>query len=107
MNSSGTWSPDGKKFAFVIFEDGDNQFAILDVKSREIKRKIRINDAEAILDIAWSPDGQSIVVSGMEGGISDLHLYNFETDSTQKLTDDRHAQFQASWSSGGQKIVFA
>ncbi|MEJ2105523.1 MAG: basic secretory protein-like protein, partial [Ignavibacteriaceae bacterium] len=47
MNSAGTWSQDGKYFAFVVTEDGNNQIAILDVDSKDISRKLNPGEVDA------------------------------------------------------------
>lgn len=106
MNSSGSWSPDGEKFAFIILEEGDNQIAILDVSSKEIQRKIRINDVTSISHISWSPDNEMLAVAGTCGGINDLYLYNLKTDKAAQLTDDRFTELQPSWSPDANTLAF-
>jgi hypothetical protein len=36
LSSTGTWSPDGRKLAFVVFAEGDQELAIFDLQRREI-----------------------------------------------------------------------
>src|SRR3954465_9378141 len=42
INSSGDWSPDGSKFAFVTYANGDNQVAVIDVRHADIERRISL-----------------------------------------------------------------
>jgi Tol biopolymer transport system component len=105
-NSAGCWSPDGAKLAFVVFEDGDNRIAILDVASQKIERTINIDGLNAITYLAWSPDGEVMAVSGTAGGISDLFLYHLKDGGVQRLTDDRYAEIQPTWSPDGSTIAF-
>ncbi|MGQ0643546.1 MAG: BamA/TamA family outer membrane protein [Gemmatimonadaceae bacterium] len=105
--SSGTWSPDGRKLAFVAFADGDNELVIFDVGSGDIERRIKPRDIGAIVDPAWSPDGRSIVFSGMQGGIADLYLLSIETGAVTRLTSDRSAELQPAWSPDGRVLAFA
>lgn len=107
MNSSGAWSPNARKFAFVVFKGGKTHIAILDVASGRIERRISMAGVEDISDLAWSPDGKFIALSGTSGGGGDLYLYDLETDSAQQLTNDRYAEFQPSWSPDGSRIAFA
>lgn len=107
MDSAGSFSPDGKKFAFVVIQNGDNSIAILNVETKDIEQKIQIEGVTSIMDLAWSPDGQSIALTGLKGGISDLYLYNLNTRTSRQLTDDRYAEIQPSWSSDGARLVFA
>ena len=106
IDSSGTWSPDGRKLAIVIFSSGDNQLAILDVQSGRIEDRVSIEGLGAIQNPAWSPDGQRIAFTGLKGGISDLYLYDFQTESVQQLTNDKHADVHAAWSPDGRTLAF-
>ncbi len=106
IDSSGSWSPDSRKLAFVIFSGGDNQLAILDVQSGRIEDRISIEGLGAIQNPAWSPDGRRIAFTGLRGGISDLYLYDLEGESVQQLTNDKHADLHSAWSPDGRTLAF-
>jgi hypothetical protein len=106
IQASGGWSPDGKKFAYVVFRGGDSRLEILDVESTDVERHIDIADVGAVSDPRWSPDGRRIVFSGMSGGQSDLYTYDLESSSVQRLTNDRYADLQPAWSPDGRTIAF-
>lgn len=105
-NASGAWSPEGDRFAFVVFREGRNEVAIADASSGELDEPIRIEEVNEITGLAWSPDGQYLAVAGSYGGIGDLFLYDIEKGSTRKLTDDRFAELQPAWSPDGSTIAF-
>jgi WD40 repeat protein len=107
LNSAGSWSPDGNRFAFVTFSEGDNEVAIANVADREVVRTLDLGDVSAVHDVAWSPDGGSIAVSGMKGGITDLYLVDLENGRVEQLTNDRYAELNPSWSPDGGTIAFA
>jgi hypothetical protein len=106
INSAGTWSPDGRKFAFIVFADGDNEISILDVASKNVERSISVENVGAINHVAWSPDGQRIAFSGMAGGISDLYVVDLPSGSVQQLTDDRYADLMPAWAPDGNTLAF-
>ncbi|HEY0672181.1 MAG TPA: hypothetical protein VGD27_07945 [Longimicrobiales bacterium] len=107
ISSAGTWSPDGQKFAFPVFADGDMELAILDVSSEDIERRIKIEGVGAIANPAWSPDGSRIAISGMSGGKSDLWLIDQGSGVATQLTNDRYADLQPAWSPDGRTIAFS
>ncbi len=107
MNSAGSWSPEGSRFAFVVFKNGDNGIAILDVERREVEKTISMKQVDQITNIAWSPDGNRILYSGAIGGISDLFIYDLKKEQNEQITDDLYSEIQPSWSPDGKKIAFA
>ena len=106
INSAGSWSPDGRKFVFVTFVEGDNELSILDWNTGGIERRIAVDGVTAMSNPAWSPDGQSIVFTGLDGGISDLYLLDLQTNAVRQLTNDRFGDLQPAWSPDGKTIAF-
>lgn len=106
LDSAGTWSPDGAKFALAVQSRGDNELAILDVRSRRIERRIGIPEAGQLWNPAWSPDGRSIAVSGSVGGWTDLFLIDVESGSARRLTNDAYAELQPEWSPDGRTLAY-
>ena len=106
VSASGSWSPDGKKLAFISFEQGDNRVTIFDVDSRNEERSIAVKGVGAINDAAWSPDGSTIAISGMHGGISDLYLIDVRSSAVRQLTNDRYAELHPAWSPDGKTLAF-
>jgi len=107
IQSSGSWSPDGQKFAFIVFDDGDHQIAIMDINSRNVERRFTVEGVGAVSTVAWSPDGGRIAFSGMSGGISDLYVLDLSSGEVRQLTNDRHAQIHPAWSPDGSILAYA
>ena len=106
IESAGTWSPDGRQFAYVVFSGGDNEIALLDVETREVTRRIAVRGVGAIKDPAWSPDGTQIAFAGVKGGITDLYLVDVAGGTVRQLTNDRYADLQPAWHPDGRHIAF-
>ena len=61
-----SWSPDGKKIAFVSMRNsGRNQIYVMDSIGENIRR---ITEGAFDLNPAWSPDGRTIAYDGREVG---------------------------------------
>jgi len=107
IESSGTWSSDGKNFAFVIFSKGANKIAVLDVEKTRITKEFDIPGVSSFFNPAWSPDGKKIAFTGLVEGISDLYLYDLESGTVEKLTNDFTSNLNPAWSSDGNFIAFS
>ena len=106
LNSSGTWSPDGRRFAFVAFSEGDNELAIWNVQTGRIERRFTVDGVSALSQPAWSPNGETIALSGLDGGISDLYLVDVSSGTAQQLTNDRYGDLQPTWAPDGERLAF-
>ncbi|MBA2245463.1 MAG: PD40 domain-containing protein [Gemmatimonadetes bacterium] len=106
ISSSGTWSPDGRQFAFSALREGADVLVILDVDRAQVVREIRIPNVGEITNPSWSPDGRSIAFSGLRGGVSNLFLLDLQTSQSRQLTDDSLGDLQPQFSPDGSTIAF-
>jgi len=106
LDSAGAWSPDGAKLALVVQTHGDNELAILDVRSRRIERRIDVHETGQLWNPAWSPDGRSIALSGSVGGWTDLFVVDVESGRSRRLTNDPYAELQPEWSPDGRSLAY-
>ncbi|MCA0236643.1 MAG: hypothetical protein LCH81_09695 [Bacteroidetes bacterium] len=107
IESSGTWSPDSKRFAFDAYEKGRSVLIIKDVERNKTLEKIFIPGVPSFSNAAWSPDGKTIVVTGLVNGQTDLFLYHLKTRKVQRLTNDRAAEILPAWSPDGTQIAYS
>ncbi len=105
--SAGTWAPDGKQFVFVVFKQGRNQLALVDIHKRKVVKTIKIDGLESFSNPQWSPDGKQILLLGQKNGQTDLFLYDLENKQLKQITNDFWAEMTPSWSPDGKKIVFS
>ncbi|MFL5403559.1 MAG: BamA/TamA family outer membrane protein [Gemmatimonadales bacterium] len=107
IESSGGWSPDGRRFVFSAVSNGRPLLVLYDVNRGKRIREIRFPKLGEILTPSWSPDGRSVAFSGMSGGLSDLYVYDLDSGHLTQLTQDPFADLQPAWSPDGQTIAFA
>jgi len=106
FESAGTWSPDSKKYAFVIYSNGMNKIAIADMDKAKVVDDFFVPEIPSLSNIDWSPNGDKILFSGLKNGQSDLFTIDIHTKEVQQLTNDYYAQMQPKWSPDARKIVF-
>src|ERR1700743_2982253 len=94
IESAGTWSPDGKKFAFSVFNKGRNRMLVVEVPSGRILDDVSMGKAEQFSNLSWSPDGKQMVFQGLSDGQGDLYLYNFDTKKVNKLHTHKYSDYQ-------------
>ena len=107
ISSAGAWSPDGGRFAFATFTEGDGGIAVSDAERRRVDRFYDLGEVGEVHSLAWSPDGASIAFSGSSGGITDLWLLNVASGAIEKLTSDPWAELHPDFSPDGGTIAFA
>ena len=107
IESAGAWSPDGKRFAFSVFNEGRNKILIINVASGKVLREASMGKAKQFSNLSWSPNGNDIVFNALAEGQSDLYQYNIPSKTVTQLTNDKYTDYQPSFSHDGKKIVFS
>lgn len=107
IENSGTWSPDSKQFAYTIVAKGKNGLVIADVEKGKATRTIFPKGLEAFTAPAWSPDGRSVVVSGLVEGHSDLYQIDLRSERVKQLTNDAYSETHAHWGIDGQTLYYS
>ncbi|MCB0639136.1 MAG: PD40 domain-containing protein, partial [Lewinella sp.] len=107
IESSGTWSPNSDRFAYVGISGGNNVLLISETESGKIVMEAEIPGVPAFSNPAWSPDGRTIVVSGLVDGQTDLYAFDIRSRQVEKLTDDPYSELHPAWSDDGATLYFA
>ncbi len=101
---SPSWSPDGKKLAYVSFENGRSEIFIqsLDGSSRELIASFKgINSSPA-----WSPDGKYISMTLSKDGSADIYIMNLATRQLRRMTRNWAIETEAVWASNGRSLFY-
>lgn len=109
--SSPTWSPDGRRIAFIGLSSAG--FADLYVWNTETDRRQRLTDDRYLeATPSWSPRDDQVVFAsdrtpfGSEGA-RNLYVIDVRTRQTRPLTFGRWVDRDPDWSPDGERIVFA
>ncbi len=106
LESVGSWSPFGNQFIFVVYAKGRSNLAIIDVANPGKLHEFAVPGVPSFSNPVWSPDGNTIVVSGLVEGQPDLYAYDLKTKKVTQLTNDLYAELKPSWSPDGKYLIF-
>jgi TolB protein len=101
---SPTWSPDGKKLAYVTFESG---------RSALVLKKLDSGAVETIASFpqhngapAFSPDGSKLAFALSKSGSLNLYMMDLSSKKITQITSGRSNDTEPSWMPDSQTIVY-
>lgn len=101
---SPAWSPDGKRIAYVSFE---NKTSAIFVQTLATGDRQKISDAPGINGApAWSPDGSQLALTLSKDGNPDIYVMQVGSRSLRRITNDISIDTEPGWSPDGRMLVF-
>lgn len=101
---SPSWSPDGKRIAYVSFEQ--NRAAIYVVNVQSGSRQLVTNFPGINGAPAWAPDGRRLALVLSKDGHPNIYVADIQSKSLQQLTHGNSIDTEPSWAPDGNSIIF-
>jgi hypothetical protein len=101
------WSPAGDDIAYFVRTEKEKTLIIQNVVSGKTVRKIDMKMVDEPESPAFSPDGQHVVFSALQGAVTDLFTIDLQTHDLVNITKDAVADFSPTYSPDGKTIVYS
>ncbi|MEL1265536.1 Tol-Pal system beta propeller repeat protein TolB [Pseudoxanthomonas putridarboris] len=101
---SPSWSPDGRRLAYVSFEGGNSAIYLQDITTgaREKVASFRgINGAPS-----FSPDGRQLALTLSRSGNPEIYVMDLGSRQLRQLTNSSSIDTEPTWSADGSSIYF-
>jgi TolB protein len=101
---SPAWAPDGRRLAYVSFENRQTSIYIQELATGQRERVAAhkgINGSPA-----WSPDGRSMAMTLSKGGNPDIYILDLVSRDLRQVTDHFAIDTEPAWSPDGSHLIF-
>lgn len=82
------WDVKGTKFLCIYWEKGKLKMFVYDVIAKFKRNQQEITGLDQILDANYNLDGNSLILSGVKNGQTDIYTYKIEEQKLTQITND-------------------
>lgn len=104
--ASPTFSPDGRKVAFVSDKDGTPRIYVLDTAAKQARPQLLTKRNRNNTSCSWSPDGTKLAYSAKVDETRQIWMYDFLKDEEIALTTGPGDKDNPSWAPDSFHLVY-
>ncbi|WP_242692217.1 hypothetical protein [Aridibaculum aurantiacum] len=82
------WDGKGTRVAVIYWEDGKIKMFVYDVVARYKRDKQEIEGLDQVLDVQFMLDQNTLLLSAVKNGHTDIYVYKIEQNKLEQLTND-------------------
>ena len=101
-----SWSPKGDRLAFLVRTEKERSLIVQNVLTRKIEVRIPMKSVDEPESPSFSPDGNTIAVAGLRGGIGDIFLVDLKSEEVTNVTNDDFFDYGPMFSPDGSFLVY-
>ena len=98
------WSPDGKRLAYVSFENRNPAIFVQDIFTKKRTKLASFTGLNS--SPAWSPDGTKIALTLSIDGQPDIYYYDLQQSRFVRVTANRAIDTEPTWAADSKSLFF-
>ncbi len=92
-----SWDPKGARLAVIYWSEGKTKLFIYDTYTRRKSVQVTLDEFDQVQDAKFMLDGNTLLLSAVKKGQSDIFVYKIDKESSEQITNDIYDDLDASF----------